>query len=685
MSGPAPEGGRERSGAGKILGMDLGTSNTYLFSCRMERASRPEAVVVPGVSDAAGSIATVVLYEDGRPILIGNMAESEQYANALAGRVLRSQFKPEIAHGDAEAMRWMTDFLRLLGEALPEGTPEPGTLLYVGIPSLTREDFSLNLGRCFTEAGWPAPVFVRESDAALISCLQSGALDIDDLERRAVILDFGGGTCDFTVLDGVDALANGGDPLYGGRLFDDLIFQVFCRRTPELARGLAGSAYAYFFHWMECKTEKERFSTAMDREAASPAAPDAPEGPAVPEGVSLHAVWYDAAGARRDAWVHDYTREAFIRDAENYTASPEMLAMLRQYQGRGGLSLPARDLLEGRSIGLISWLRELLGSLDGRREVGRVLLTGGSSRWFFVRDMARELFPAAACAMSGRTYEDIAYGLALYPVLAASRARVEQLLKEHLGAFAAEAASVARALVEKSGRALAHRCTERIVARDIMPALEAAQGAGTTVAALEAAFERNIREDAVLLDIVREKSAALHAELQRELSRRFRAWLRENGVLLVPRFEVPAQAISADFFKGVSVRLSRLDSLNIMRFTLTAVLPLLAGTAAAGALAHTGEPVSTVLGGGVAFGGAWLLGRAAPGFLEKRKLPGFLLNESNRRKIVEKNSAYIEKALNGAFADVQADIADGMERRLRHALESMLGRLSVLNQVRCHQ
>lgn len=683
MSGSAQAAGQGRPGTGTILGMDLGTSNTYLFSCRADSASRPEAVVVPGVSDAAGSMATAVLYEDGTPILIGNMAESEQYANALPGRVLRSQFKPEIAHGDAEAMLWMTDFLRLLGRALPGGTPEPGTLLYVGIPSLTREDFSLNLGLCFADAGWPAPVFVRESDAALISCLQSGALDIDDLDRRAVILDFGGGTCDVTVLDGVDALANGGDPLYGGRLFDDLIFQVFCRRTPELAPGLAGSAYAYFFHWIECKTEKERFSTAMSREGAS-SVPDSPDPPETPEGVSLHAVWYDAAGARRDAWVHGYTREEFIRDAENYAASPEMLAMVRQYQGRGGLSRPARDLLEGRSIGLVSWLRELLGTLEGRREVGRILLTGGSSRWFFVRDMAKELFPAAACAMSRRTYEDIAYGLALYPVLAASRARVEQLLKEKLGAFAAEAALAARALVEKSGRALAHRCTERIVARDIMPALEAAQGTGATVAALESAFERNIREDTVLLDIVREKSAALHAELQRELSRRFRAWLRENGVLLVPRFEVPAQAISADFFKGVSVRLSRLDSLNIMRFTLTAVLPLLAGTAAAGALAHTGEPVSTVLGGGVAFGGAWLLGRAAPGFLEKRKLPGFLLNESNRRKIVEKNSAYIEKALNEAFAEVQADIADGMERRLRHALESMLGRLSVLNQVRCH-
>lgn len=668
---------KEERPGDRILGIDLGTSNTYLFASR--GGSRPEAVVVPGVSDASGSMATAVLYEDDRPILIGNMAESECYANPRPGRVLRTQFKPELAHGDAEALRWMTDFLRLLGEALPGGAPGADTRLYVGIPSLTRQDFSLNLGRCFSAASWPAPVFVRESDAALISCLQSGALDIDDLERRAVILDFGGGTCDYTVLDGVDALANGGDPLYGGRLFDDLVFQVFCRRTPELAGALEGSAYAYFFHWIECKTEKERFSRAMDGEEAPP---DAPEMAKAGEGVSLHAVWFDAAGARRDAWVHGYTREDFIRDAENYTASPQMLAMLSQYAGRGGLSAQARDLLEGRSIGLVSWLGELLGGLEGRREVGRVLLTGGSSRWFFVRDTVAELFPAASCAMSRRTYEDIAYGLALYPVLAASRERVERLLKEQLPAFAAEAATAARALVEKSGRALARRCTQRMVERDIMPALEAAQGKGATVAELETAFERNIREDTALLDIVREKSDALRAELQRDLSLRFRAWLRENGVLLVPRFEVPAQAISADFFKGISVRLSRLDSLNIMRFTLTAVLPLLAATATAGAIAHTGEPVSTVLGGGVAFGGAWLLGRAAPGFLEKRKLPGFLLNESNRRKIVEKNSVYIEKALNEAFAEVQADIADGMERRLRHALESMLGRLSVLNQVR---
>lgn len=689
-----------------ILGMDLGTSNTYIFSCTPQSA-RPEPVIVPGLSDASGSMATAVLYENDVPILAGNVAESEHYAHAAPGRVLRVQFKPEIADGNAAAMRWMTDFLRLLGAALPAGLLGAQTRLYVGMPSLTREDFSLNLGQCFAAAGWPRPAFVRESDAALISCLQSGALDIDDLEHRAVILDFGGGTCDYTLLDGVDALANGGDPLYGGRLFDDLVFQLFCRKNPALAEGLADSAYAYYFHWIECKQEKERFSTAMNRReeesadspgadaafreaAAAPVAPHAESGVSAPAespedagGVSLHAVWYAADGGRHDAWVQNYTREDFIRDAENYAASPAMLAMLEPYRGRGGLSRPARDMLEGRRIGLLTWFRELLGGLVERREVGRVLLTGGSSRWFFARALAAELFPSARCSMSRRTYEDIAWGLALYPVLAGDRARAETLLAGRLDAFAAEAAAAARALVEQSGREVARRCTRRMVERDIMPALEAAQQSGSTVADLEAAFERNIREDSGLLEIVRRSSATLRAELQRELTHRFRAWLRENGVTLTPRISVPAQAISADFLDGVSVRVSRLDALNIMRFTLTRVLPLLVGTATAGALAHTGEPVSTVLGGGAAFGGAWLLGRAAPGFLERRKLPRFLLTESSRKKIVEKNSAYLEDALNRAFAEVQADLAEGMERRLRHALESMLARLSVLNQVRC--
>ena len=185
----------------KIIGIDLGTTNTYLYGVEKGDAA-PAPVTLPRISDENGCIATVVLYQDDKPCLIGNIAESEYHTNRarLASRPLRSQFKPEIAHGGSEAMRWMTDFLHELRAALPDGVLEPDTRVYVGTPSRTREDFGLNLAQCFVRAGWPRPTFVRESDAAMISCLQSGAIDIDDIENEVLILDFGGGTCDFTLL-----------------------------------------------------------------------------------------------------------------------------------------------------------------------------------------------------------------------------------------------------------------------------------------------------------------------------------------------------------------------------------------------------------------------------------------------------------------------------------------------------
>lgn len=654
----------------KIIGIDLGTTNTYLYGVGKGDAA-PAPVTLPRISDENGCIATMVLYQDDKPCLIGNIAESEYHTNRarLASRTLRSQFKPEIAHGGSEAMRWMTDFLHELRAALPDGVLEPDTRVYVGTPSRTREDFGLNLAQCFVRAGWPRPIFVRESDAAMISCLQSGAIDIDDIENEVLILDFGGGTCDFTVLESMDVLQNDGDPLFGGRLFDDLLFQVFCRNNALFREELPGSGCEYYIHWIQCKAEKERFSDAAARDENCK--------------VSLHASWRDAHGVRKDAYIHDYTREAFIRDAENYTATDGLLAMLGQYADRGGLSQQAQDMLRGKQIGLLSWFRSILHSIRDHRQISKVILTGGSSRWFFVRDMAGEVFPAASCGMSGRTYEDIAYGLALYPVLSESHAAVRLLLEEKAGAFADEACALVQRIFAKHARLAVRLCTERIVDRDIMPVLEEAQKIRKTVEQMELSFADNIRNDAGLLAIIEEKSEALRAEIEYELRQRFRAWLRRNGVFLVPRVTFPARALSRDFFDAISVKVSRLAFLNIMDFMAAAVLPGIAAYAVAGAIAHTGEAVSAVLGGSLAFAGTWGLGKVAKSFLWKRKLPKFFLTEKNRRKIIEKNKAYIEEALGKAFAEVQDGLADETERKIRHALASMLARLTVLNQVRC--
>lgn len=652
----------------KILGMDIGTSNTYIYGSDID-SQTPRPLVLPRVSDEDGGIASVVLYEDGVPLLVGNIAESEYHTNrALQDRrKLRCQFKPEIAHGQSEAIGWMTDFLQGLRQALPEGTLEPDTLVYVGIPSRTREDFALNLARCFIDAGWPRPSFVRESDAALISCLQTGALDIDDIETKALILDFGGGTCDFTTLERMEVLQSGGDPLFGGRLFDDLFFQVFCSHDVDFAQQIPGTNSEYFIHWIQCKSEKERFSESMR----------GPEG----HTATLRAIWRDSSGRMRETYVHGYQREDFIRDAENYVASPGMLEMLAPYLGQGGMSPEARDLLDGKRIGLLSWFRNILRVTCDSRDVHKVILTGGSSRWSFVWQMAHEIFPAASCALSSRTYEDIACGLALYPMLLTSHERVRSLLEQKVESFAQEACTVVRSMFMRQARQTVDLCSARIVERDIMPVLESAQKHSKTVAELEQAFIENIKNDTGLLAIINEKTESLRSELEFELQQRFRVWLKENGVFLTPRFSFSAQTLTRDFLDAISIKVSHLAFLNIMDFMIRAVLPGLAAYAVGGAIAHTGEPLSAILGGGAAFAGVWGLGKIAKGFLWKRRLPKFLLNEKNRRKIVDKNREYIEKALGKAFDDVLVGMTDETARKLRQALHSMLARLTVLNQV----
>lgn len=669
----------------KIFGIDLGTSNTYIYTTQLEEdrhfSPEPVPVLLPDMGDDTGSIATVVMYEEGKPVLAGNIAESEFYSNLKKQpvRSLASQFKPEIYQGEAEAMRHMTDFLRIIREAMLD-ILDDNSKIYVGMPSLAREDYSINLSTCFLEAGWPRTSFVRESDAALVSCLQSGTLDIEDLQEKCLILDYGGGTFDYTSVQNIDVLQNGGDHLYGGRLFDDLFFQVFCDKDAQFALEASRSPYAWYVHWIECKNQKEKFSDFMNKLLSE----KSEETGSGTRGCSLHAVWFDKKGERRDAYVHDYDRDMFIKASENYIPTQEMLDILKPYLTRGGLSAEDRDLVSGRSVGLISWLHEMLSNMPDKAAITKVVITGGSSRWFFVREVVKKVFPNASCMPSNRSYEDIAFGLALFPILSQSRDRVRALLAEKLPTFTQKAINIAKKILNRETGSLIAACSQRIVERDIMPVLEEAQKKSMTIGELENSFSENIKMDSGLMLLVQEQSKRLQNNIQKELNYAFRQWLRENGVLLIPNFAFPVQTIGQDFFDNISVKIARLDNLDLMKFTLTTVLPLLAATATAGAIAHIGEPMMIALGGGLTFGSLWVLAKTAPGFLAGISLPKFMLSEKNRQKIADKNQEYIENALRESFMEIEKRILGNIDEKLANALESMLGRLSVLNQVTVH-
>lgn len=652
----------------KYLGVDLGTANTYIYASANGSIAAP--VLLPGISDDNGSIATVVMYENDRPALCGNIAEAEYYSQPglRKKRRLAGQFKPEIGPGTKTAMQAATDFLTLLRQNLPEEAAAARAFVTAGTPALAREDYSLNLGRCFTEAGWIRPEFCRESDAALVSALQSGALKVDEISRKCLIMDFGGGTCDCTSIENLDVLQNGGDILYGGRLFDDLIYQAFCSQNPDFAQNGPDSPYAWHGHWLECREQKEKLSQLLAKD------PDAK--------ASLRLVWYDKQGASHEAYLQDYGRDEFLRDAENYRASPELLDMLAPYRNRGGLSQSGRDLLAGRVTGLISWLRAMLTEIAKRREIAAVILTGGSSRWFFVEELCRELFTGARILPSGRQYEDIAFGLAMFPQLKTARMQAQTLLEQKLPQFTARCMEIAARLVENQAASTASLCSERIVQRDIMPCLEEARQTPMTAQNLERLFAEKISQDQGLSEIAQKAGETLRSEIGQRLNFEFKNWLNSNGVPLAPAFDFPAAEVGENFFRHVNVKISRLDSLNLMAFTLKNILPAIAGATTAGVIAHGGEPVSVAIGGGAAFGATWLLARVAPHWLEQRKLPPFILTEKRAKKIADSNREHIDQALRQEFADIQAHLNIEIEMRLKTSLAAMLASLTALNQVR---
>ena len=654
----------------KILGIDLGTSNTYVYGAHKSSAA-PHPVILPRVSAPDGCVETAILYEDGSPLLIGHLAESEYYANARMRprRELRCQFKPEIGEENAWAARWMTDFLHMLRKELPQDTLEPDSQIYVGVPSRTRESFGINLSQCFKDAGWPAPSLIKESDAAMISCLQSGAIELDDLEHSLLILDFGGGTCDFTLAENSEILQCGGDRLLGGRLFDDLLFQLFCRHNPDLLDQIQADGCEYYVHWVLCKAEKERFSKILQQD--------------VNNAVSLHLSWFDAQGKQKHAYLHDLTWQQVVSAAESYTASGSLLDMLRQYANRGALGAVAEDMLQGRQVGLISWFKDILYEIRRQKSIDKVILTGGSSGWFFAREAVRDVFGTDNIVMSPRTYEDIAFGLALYPMLLNTHLRIKTLLEEQSEDFCSRVSDLTQGIFEKHTKMAAKTCAERIAVRDILSVLESAQEARKTVEAIEREISEKIQNDTGLLTIVQERTEAARKEIEKELRLQFNRWLRENGVYLAPRLNFSAHTLSTNFFDAVQVKVSRLTLLNTMDVMAVAVLPGVAAFAIGEKmLLTTGEPISAVLGGAAAFAGTWALGKFGKKFLQRQRLPKFLLNEKNREKITAKNREYIEEILGQAFQEIRQDLMEDARSKIRYALKALLQRLTVLNHIR---
>ncbi len=612
-----------------VIAMDLGTSNTCIAACENMKQidpHNPHKVRVIKPQDwhnpaLGGAIPTLILYKDGQPFLIGSAAEYEFGEASQTERqsyALYSQFKPDVAVNE-EARGWMVDFLRLLRSRVPElhteqalgQTSEQGESeskdtvkvehVLVGIPSQAENHYQQVLRQCLHDTGWPQVQFLREPVGALLHYIASGALPPSQAAKGVLTVDFGGGTCDFAFLRRADVVGRHGDMLYGGRLFDDLFYQILLEHNPSLKQQLHEENNEYYVHWVACRRAKEEFSAAMAENRE--------------QSLTVRVRWSYFDGKKSQecsAYIENFTWADFMQRAGNYSPTPDFLASLQEHGMRAGLSVRGEGLLGGKRTDLISWFEDsFLETVKSVRahnveenspyiNMPLVLLTGGSSAWPFVQDVIHQnLGSEVKILMGDEPYADIAKGLAQYHVLAAHLRQGREALKQELSSFMNE--RIRRHAIERileNGSELLMQDMGTFL-RDVilMPEFRRYREHGGALNKLMEGIAKNLVDEEgrvqQLLDVAMVRMGRQMVEACRlELKN----WFHEKGIPIVPeRLEQTWLAVAMDNF--VAHMGEELGKSTLSQDRNAAEMATMVAGPGLAALAASGAPITaTVIG-----------------------------------------------------------------------------------------
>ncbi len=587
----------------RITAMDLGTSNTCVTSCDSQdnhgaNATKRVHVLKPeGWHNPAlgGAIPTLILYKEGEPFLIGAAAEYEFGEAAEVERVsydLRGQFKPDIAVHE-HARKWMMDFLRLLRERV-----KPEKHLLVGIPSQAESHYQQALRQCLHETGWENAQFLREPVGAVLHYIATGALPPSLAARGVLTVDFGGGTCDLAILRRADVVGKFGDMLYGGRLFDDLFYQILLDQNPELELRLRSEGNEYYVHWVACRKAKEEFSSAMNQDMT--------------QSVTVRVRWSYFDGRKVyecSAYIENFTWADFLHHAGKYKASKELLSTLGEHGERAGLSARGQGLLQGKRVDLVSWFEDILHETlrDARHDqttpfadMPQVLLTGGSSAWPFVRLLVTQtLGERAKILMGDEPYADIAKGLAQYHVLAEHLREGRSALKNELPTFMEE--RIRREAIQQT----LNRGSETLLKeledflRDVvlLPEFRQYRDKGGTLHKLMANIgTAMVQEEKRIRELLDSAMARMGRNIVDNCRQELKVWFRDKGIPIVPeRLEQTWIALEMDQF--IARMAEELSNSTLHHDRNNAELATMVAAPGLAALAASGAPLTaTVIG-----------------------------------------------------------------------------------------
>jgi len=639
-----------------VLAIDFGTANTYYCKCAGDQLS-PQGV---DFGDGRDGLATAILYRKDKSPLIGHTA-LEEYGEAApqerADYTLRTHFKPDITSGQ-EARRNATDFLAtVLEEAHQQRLDiEPAERQVIfGVPSEAGTDYREALSELARNAGYGEIVMVDEPKGALLYHVFHKDIPAIDALRGLLVVDFGGGTCDFAFVMRGEVRHSWGDMRLGGRLFDDLFFQWFVDENPGALETIRKAGNEFFVHSYLCRETKEFFSRTMVRDRTEKV----------------------TKALRQYGRISNMTWDAFLERAGSYRPSATFKQFLRDIGGSGRIT-PA----DTGAVDLLEWFRTCL--VDGLREaridktdIRFVILAGGSSQWPFVPDILQEGLgiEGKQIMRSDRPYAAISEGLAILPALQARNRATQRELQEDLPRFLkSDLEPLVLRRIETVGDEIGAAVTRELFDEKIKPILLEFRSKGGSIASLkeriasvDASFEPRRRA------IWEEKRSGLARGLASAVRELVAKWFDAHGLRL-PEDDIAVEGVDVGRIKP---KLADIDLFNAI-FWCTAGLttPISGMICGGGGMALiTSGPIGWII--GAILGIAIARFAAGPGseMAEEWNLPGWFLRMKLRdrkiAKIRQKMLTAIKSAVEQKLTGIQGKLNEQISNLVKHEIEAL--------------
>jgi hypothetical protein len=644
------------------LGIDFGTSNSHFAYTMMDDPKGTKSVQFEGEK----SIPTCVLVPRNGPetaAWIGNEAIRSWVLDADQFQMTHrfsAGFKPDIrsspeARGDARIFlhccyRRMHGIVGLSGLGESAGMP-----VIVGVPAEIPEEQKERTKEIAKAAGFGDVACVDEPLGALAHHMICEEVGAEQARKGVIVVDFGGGTLDVAMVSRKGRGRIWGDPLLGGRLFDDLFFTWFCDEDPSFreAMGKVSGSDRTVVWCIGCREEKERFSRAWSQAASDPGVED-PWSVAIDPAPRLKLALADAMPVRIQGTVAEFKRRA-----RSYVPSQFARDYFRKVDS------PLQHKLGSGPVDLIAWIEKAVGGgdpLDGLDSETVVVLTGGSCRWPFMKPLVQRVLGLKNVLISNDPEATIGQGLSQYFVLKTLQDRRSTAILSDKPAILERIGAEAKSQVDDLTKRMAGRVADLALA-EVRPIFLRWYEVGGSLDRVAKNAEKAIKARGFAVEterILKEESETLHRQLLGFMRRIIEDLLKRHGITLVqgsfhPTFGGDATP-SSDAFKRLFDNLFGTMNAHISNIVAIVVSFVVSIVLAKIAIIFGWNPGGWLLAAVVGFGS----GTAAAGWIRQHEFNAVTLTLLK----ITLSKARLEARLREGRDNLEAEIAPAISKKL---------------------